>query len=47
MDPGGLAEVLQGGRDSLLVVHAADLSNEDQLTTASLENLGYPVAVVF
>lgn len=47
MSPGTLADVLQGGRDSLLVVHAADLSEEDQLTTASLENLGYPVAVVF
>jgi hypothetical protein len=47
MDPGALADVLQQVRDSLLVVHAADLSEENRLTTASLENLGYPVAVVF
>lgn len=47
MEPSALAGALQRVRDNLLVVHAADLSEKDQLTTASLENLGYPVAVVF
>ena len=34
-------------RPGLLVVHAADLSGAAALDTATLENLGHPVAVVF
>jgi hypothetical protein len=47
VDPGVLDEILQGDRNGLLVVHASDLDREDRLTLEGLEDLGYPVAVVF